>query len=465
MNSRGVTLIELIIVIIVGGIFIPLAYIAFTSVLSDSARPERAATIKAIAEAKMTDIVSGGFDSFASVNLSYRDVRGDATNTNGRFSEPAYIGYRWRWEIDLVLPNNCNVSPSCTAIYTAATWQNNYKYKPGDYVTPTDYLTPDHHYAYRVYYPLWVADRRYRVSEIDGVSDMVRPVIANGYYYKAVLPPERKNTYRYNLGDMIIPSKASPVRIFKNVEHDPWKSGKQYLMNSLITVLSGKRNYKVVGCDPDCSCTSSLPEPVWSDTDNAVVTEGCRTWQEFTFSGVSPPAVWTDPTIDGGIKWQEDNTLKSKNSGSGPSGATFPIYDGSVTWEPHAKSTLQSASSAPAWQTDLNINQWEQNHVYFVGNTVRPTYTSSRVYMCIAAHTSGTAQPTWPSKDAGIFPDSSEPVLWQEKSCITDNNVSWIRSSAYKRITVYVAPPNCNNDSCASIFSSIIATRDYVSRP
>ena len=76
--------------------------------------------------------------------------------------------------------------------------------------------------------------------------------------------------------------------------------------------------------------------------------------------------------------------------------------------------------------------------------------------MCTQAGISGGSEPSWPTADGGTIVDGA--VIWQEKSTITDNNVSWLRSSVYKQIKVYVAPPGCTTDSCAYTVTAVSAT-------
>jgi Tfp pilus assembly protein PilE len=475
MNKKGFTLIELIIFILVGAVFLPFTYVVFTSVVKGSMKPETALILRTIVETKMNDINNMSYDSM--VSSGYTNVTSDP-----RFSDPQfpsapnpYSGYQWRWEVDYVAykdepnPPTCADSHCKTTVSAVLSWAGGAPRKIGDYATPSDYLvSSDHHNFYRVYYSLWTQDRRYRVSEIDGASDMVRPTTANGYYYKAVQPPLWAALTRYKFGDMVRPTVANG-HYYKSMAYSQWVPANTYAVGDAITVPSVQRNFIVESCNVMCAvCSSSSSQPPWPDIDLAPASESCINWRENTQTGSSPPIWRTDsiPFVDGGIRWQEDTTLRSSNSGTGPSGTTYPIFDGSLTWEPHHETTLQSNSSEPSWQPDSSVPSWRANISYGLGTMVRPTYTSNRLYMCTQAGISGGIEPwplVWPIADAYTVLDGS--AIWQEKSTITDNNVSWLRSSVYKQIKVYVAPPGCAADSCAYTFTAVSTTRDYATRP
>jgi len=62
-NNKGLTLIELIIFIIIGGIFLPVSMIAFTSVLNSYSRPDYYVKAKFFADKRMAEITNTPFDS------------------------------------------------------------------------------------------------------------------------------------------------------------------------------------------------------------------------------------------------------------------------------------------------------------------------------------------------------------------------------------------------------------------
>lgn len=56
-SNRGFTLIELIIFIVIAGIFVPLAYVAFSKALTSGTTPENITTARFLAEKKMEEIM------------------------------------------------------------------------------------------------------------------------------------------------------------------------------------------------------------------------------------------------------------------------------------------------------------------------------------------------------------------------------------------------------------------------
>jgi len=62
LNDKGFTLIELIMFIIVGAIFIPVSLIAFTSVMSNYSRPDYYVKARFYAEERMSEITSLPYD-------------------------------------------------------------------------------------------------------------------------------------------------------------------------------------------------------------------------------------------------------------------------------------------------------------------------------------------------------------------------------------------------------------------
>ncbi len=65
-NRHGVTLIELIVFIIVAGIFVPLAYIAFSAATKSGTNPELMMRARFAAEQKMEAVTSHTFEDLAS---------------------------------------------------------------------------------------------------------------------------------------------------------------------------------------------------------------------------------------------------------------------------------------------------------------------------------------------------------------------------------------------------------------
>jgi len=108
--KEGFTLIELIIFIVIAGLFVPLAYLAFTVALKSVTTPESITTARFIAEQKIEEITKNNFDTIVTIyppptNTSYADV-------------PGYSGYQWRWTVGYITysgnPPVITDSPSTT---------------------------------------------------------------------------------------------------------------------------------------------------------------------------------------------------------------------------------------------------------------------------------------------------------------------------------------------------------------
>lgn len=94
MRHKGFTLLELIIFIVIAGIFVPLAYIAFSSALRSSGTPESITTARFLAEQKLEDITKDNFDTIVAgypppLSTSYTNITG-------------YTGYQWKWTVGYI---------------------------------------------------------------------------------------------------------------------------------------------------------------------------------------------------------------------------------------------------------------------------------------------------------------------------------------------------------------------------
>jgi len=74
LNNKGFTLIELIMFIIVGAIFIPVSLIAFTSVMSNYSRPDYYVKARFYAEERMSEITSLPYDNITNDNLCSEQI-------------------------------------------------------------------------------------------------------------------------------------------------------------------------------------------------------------------------------------------------------------------------------------------------------------------------------------------------------------------------------------------------------
>jgi len=120
LNSKAFTLIELIIFIVVAGIFIPFSYIAFSSILKEALTPEIVTKARFIAEQKIEEITRRPFVEIPVENTEYQDV-------------PGHSGYKWKWRIE-----NVAYKGTGPIVSEPDPWQRNAYYALGQYVRPTN---------------------------------------------------------------------------------------------------------------------------------------------------------------------------------------------------------------------------------------------------------------------------------------------------------------------------------------
>ena len=63
LSNKGFTLIELIVFIIIGAIFLPASFVAFTSVMNNYSRPDYYVKAKAYADKRMAETTNNPYDS------------------------------------------------------------------------------------------------------------------------------------------------------------------------------------------------------------------------------------------------------------------------------------------------------------------------------------------------------------------------------------------------------------------
>lgn len=63
MNNKGFTLIELVMFVVIGGIFLPASVIAFTSVMNNHARPDHYLKARFYAEKRVSELANTSYDS------------------------------------------------------------------------------------------------------------------------------------------------------------------------------------------------------------------------------------------------------------------------------------------------------------------------------------------------------------------------------------------------------------------
>jgi hypothetical protein len=90
---KGFTLVEMVTFIVVAGIFVPLAYIAFSAALKSGVAPETLTNARFVAERKMEDLTSVRYDSIG------------VGNGNQTYTLPVAgksVSYQVNWTVDYV---------------------------------------------------------------------------------------------------------------------------------------------------------------------------------------------------------------------------------------------------------------------------------------------------------------------------------------------------------------------------
>jgi len=97
-NDKGFTLIELIMFIIIGAIFLPASMIAFTSVMSNYSRPDHYVKARFYADKRMAEITSTLYDNVTAGNLSCYTT-----------SSPVDSDFRIEWASDDKYKTACRI--------------------------------------------------------------------------------------------------------------------------------------------------------------------------------------------------------------------------------------------------------------------------------------------------------------------------------------------------------------------
>ena len=80
-NNKGVTLIELIIFIIIGAIFVPASMVAFTSVMNSYSRPDYYVKARFYADKRMAEITNNTYDNITSTLCTTPTNEGEGYTT------------------------------------------------------------------------------------------------------------------------------------------------------------------------------------------------------------------------------------------------------------------------------------------------------------------------------------------------------------------------------------------------
>ncbi len=168
-ENGGITLLELIVFILVGSFFIPLAYVAFTAAVKETSIPEYLVKARLIAESKMEDITSHDYASLPAPSSNYT-----AVNTDLRFNDVSYQGYQWKWNIFDTAYSDTS-GHIVTTVQVPPQWQAG-TYKIGDYVKFSGLF-------YRANYSVWQKAQPYSVGDYVIAPGAVSP---NQHAYRCI---------------------------------------------------------------------------------------------------------------------------------------------------------------------------------------------------------------------------------------------------------------------------------------
>jgi len=317
MNKKGITLIELIIFIIIGGMFIPLAYIAFTSAVSNSMKPETAAMVRVIAETKMNDINNATYDNMV-LSASFPGYLNISDDTRFQRTPPnPFDDYRWKWEVANAAYTKAsgNITFKTVANWTDG-WVAGRAYNVGDYIREGNLF-------YRVYFPPWETAKNYRIGDYVRVSD--------GTYYRR------------------LPS-------------DVWTTGTPYILGNYVHPTSTDQVfYKLSAL---AQCYYYMSPAVCSVGNCSFITE--PGWPS---SGAVNESATCDPFYSGTRTWVQDTTgYNDLLTGTVPSGSTFS--DGELRWLRTAPSLITGSSVNFVLYTGTGIEfndggvRWKESTVY-----------------------------------------------------------------------------------------------------
>lgn len=286
-KCSGFTLLELIVFIVVAGIFIPMAYIAFMAATRASMSPESVVTTRFLAESKLEDITKD----------TYLNLQGEQTSY---VAVPGYTGYDWRWTIQRIAYRGRTTHGSPT-LAIPEMWRASTVFRVGDYVTPTTASPTTRFYR-------CVPRDRWRANTSYALNSYVSPIVPNNLSYRATARssfPSWQANHLYMSGDYVIP-----------------------------TIPNG-RSYRCTGSGTSGSVEPS-PWPL-----SGVVADGTITWLENTNTLTTGPQepVWPNQSApatsvdDGNVTWVREQMQSASTEPPWPTTGSFAINDGSLRWQ------------------------------------------------------------------------------------------------------------------------------------
>lgn len=137
MNNKGFTLIELIMFIIIGAIFLPASMIAFSSVMSNYSRPDYYMKARFYADKRMAEITSNRYDSITAAGLSCSTTSPPTSFTPAW--DPDDDGYGTGCAIETINPFDLSTNSPTSIYYKKITVTARYSYSglSNDYTIST----------------------------------------------------------------------------------------------------------------------------------------------------------------------------------------------------------------------------------------------------------------------------------------------------------------------------------------
>jgi type II secretory pathway pseudopilin PulG len=292
-QGKGFTLLELVIFIVVAGIFIPMAYIAFMAASRASLNPEAVVAARFLAERKLEDITKDTYLGLQGEQASYVAI-------------PGYTGYQWRWTIQNIAYQG-RATHGTPTLAVPETWQANIVYRVGDYIAPATALPSIHFYR-------CVPRDRWRANTSYPMNSYVSPTVPNNLSYRAtsrllssfsVWQANRP----YALGDYVVPTapnghsyRCTGAGTSGAVEPNPWPFAGLQVDGS------------VTWFEDTNTLTTGNTEPAWPTASSSTVNDGSVTWVTEVMRSAATEPAWpttgSSTVNDGSLRWQESTSYK-----------------------------------------------------------------------------------------------------------------------------------------------------------